>query len=87
MQRTVLPYGYHGTLPIDIGNVNKPRGETMEEMKNVVVKLVPDTSEIDEVQETLAELNEALEKANRLLDQLANKEGISLQLNLVANRD
>ena len=59
----------------------------MEEMKNVVVKLVPDTSEIDEVQETLAELNEALEKANRLLDQLANKEGISLQLNLVANRD
>ena len=59
----------------------------MEETKKVIVKLVADTSETNELKETLAELNEALEKANRLLGKLANKEEISLQLNLVANRD
>ena len=29
MQLPVIPYGYHRSLPIDIGNVNKPRREEM----------------------------------------------------------
>lgn len=61
----------------------------MDKKQSITVYVKPnmDTSELDEVKAKVEELNEALEKANCLLNQLADREEITLKLNFVVDHD
>lgn len=59
----------------------------MEKTKVAYVEVRPDLTEVEKAKSKVDELNDALEKANFLLDQLANKGEITLHLNFVYNRD
>jgi len=61
--------------------------DTEQTKKKAYVQIQPDLSELTEVKRLVDELRESLEKANCLLGQLANREEVSLQINLVIDKN